>query len=126
MKISSGSPFEKTIGFSRVIRVGSRIIVSGTAPIKEDGRTAHKNNAYLQTKRCIEIMKKAIEEAGGKIEDVVRTRIYLKNREDWEEAAKAHGEYFSTIRPASTFVVVQGFIDADWLVETEAECYCEN
>ena len=77
---------------------------------------------YGQTKYCIEIIKKAIEEAGGKLEDIIRTKIMLKDITDWEEAAKAHGEYFSGIKPACTFVEVGGFIKADWLVEIEADC----
>jgi enamine deaminase RidA (YjgF/YER057c/UK114 family) len=120
--ISSGSYLEKPIGFSRAVRIGNVISVSGTAPISEDGITAFPNDLYNQTKTCISIMKKAIEDAGGKIENVIRTRIYLKNINKWEKAAQAHGEFFSEIRPASTFVGVKGFIDAKWLIETEADC----
>jgi len=122
INISSGSEFEKPIGFSRAVRIGNIISVSGTAPIAEDGTTAHRNDLYNQTKRCLEIMKKAITDAGGKLEDVIRTRILLKDISDWENAAKAHGEYFSGILPACTFVEVSGFIKEDWLVETEADC----
>jgi len=120
--ISSGSRFEKPIGFSRAVRIGKIISVSGTAPIAEDGTTAYPNDLFKQTKRCIEIMKAAIIDAGGRLEDVIRTRIYLKDILKWEQAARAHGEYFSEIKPASTFVEVKGFIKADWLVETEADC----
>jgi len=120
--ISSGSYLEKPIGFSRAVRIGNVISVSGTAPIADDGTTAFPNDLYNQTKTCIEIMKKAIEDAGGKMENVIRTRIYLKNAEEWEKAAKAHGEFFSEIRPACTFVEVKGFINLDWLIETEADC----
>ena len=120
--VSSSSPMEKVIGFSRAVRIGNIIFVSGTAAIAPDGTTTHPNDVYGQTKYCIEIMKKAIEDAGGKLEDVVRTRIMLKDISKWKEAAKAHGEFFSEIRPACTFVEVKGFIKADWLVETEADC----
>ena len=120
--ISSGSYLEKPIGFSRAVRIGNVISVSGTAPIADDGTTAFPNDLYNQTKTCIGIMKKAIEDAGGKMENVIRTRIYLKNAEEWEKAAKAHGEFFSEIRPACTFVEVKGFINLDWLIETEADC----
>ena len=120
--VSSGSPFEKPIGFSRAARIGNIISVSGTAPIASDGSTAHPNNVYGQTKHCIEILKKAIEEAGGTLEDVIRTRIMLKDITYWEEAAKAHGEYFSGIKPACSFIEVGRFIKADWLVEIEADC----
>ena len=120
--ISSGSEYEKPIGFSRAVRIDNIISVSGTAPIARDGTTAHKNDLYNQTKRCLEIMEKAIIDAGGQLENVIRTRIFLKDISDWEKAAKAHGEYFSGIRPACTFVEVSRFIRDDWLVETEADC----
>lgn len=124
--VSSGSPLEKPIGFSRAVRIGNTIAVSGTAAIAPDGNTAHPDNVYEQTKYCIGIMKKAIEDAGGKIEDVIRTRIMLIDISKWKEAAKAHGEYFSEIRPACTFVEVNGFIKDDWLVETEADCFLSS
>lgn len=124
--VSSGSPMEKPIGFSRAVRIGNIISVSGTAAIAPDGSTAHPNDVYGQTKYCIEIMKKAVEEAGGKLENVIRTRIMLKDISKWKEAAKAHGEFFSEIRPACTFVEVKGFIKTDWLVEIEADCVLES
>ena len=120
--ISSGSPMEKPIGFSRAVRVGNTILVSGTAAIAPDGSTACRGDVYGQTKYCLEIMRKAIEEAGGSLADVVRTRIMLKDMSAWKEAAKAHGEYFSEIRPACTFVGIKDFVREDWLVETEADC----
>ncbi len=120
--ISSGSPFEKPIGFSRAVRVGDTIAVSGTAPIAPGGGTAFPGDLYRQTRTCIEIIKAAIEKAGGRLEDVIRTRILLADISRWQEAAQAHGEFFGEIRPASTFVEVSGFIDADWLVEMEADC----
>ena len=120
--ISSGSPMEKPIGFSRASRVGNIIAVAGTAAIDPDGQTVGINNVYEQTKYCIEIMKKAIEEAGGSLQNVIRTRIMLVDMSTWKEAAKAHGEFFSDIRPACTFVEVKGFINKEWLVETEADC----
>ena len=122
LNISSGSAYEKPIGFSRAVRIGNIISVAGTAPIADDGSTYHPDDLYNQTKRCLEIMKKAITDAGGQLENVIRTRIFLKDISDWEKAAKAHGEYFSEIRPASTFIEVKGFIKDDWLVETEADC----
>lgn len=120
--ISSGSPFEESIGFSRAVRMGDIISVSGTAPIAEGGGTACPGDLYGQTKRCIEIIETAIVEAGGALTDVVRTRIMLTDLSIWEEAARAHGESFSEIRPASTFVEVSGLIGSDWLVEMEADC----
>lgn len=120
--ISSGSPMERPIGFSRAVKIGNMISVSGTAAIAPDGSTAHPNSVYEQTKYCIQIMQNAIEEADGKLENVIRTRIMLTDISKWEEAARAHGEYFSDIRPACTFVEVSGFIKEDWLVETEVDC----
>lgn len=115
LNISSGSQYEKPIGFSRAVRIGNIISVAGTAPIAPDGTTDHPNDLYNQTKRCLEIMKKAINDAGGQLDNVIRTRIFLKNISDWEKAAKAHGEYFSEIRPACTFIEVKGFIkDYRW------------
>lgn len=116
---------EKPIGFSRAARIGKTIAVSGTAAIGSDGKTTHVGDVYQQTKYCIEIMKQAIEEAGGTLNDVIRTRIMLVDMSTWEDAAKAHGEFFSEIRPACTFVEVKGFISKDWLVETEADCVLE-
>lgn len=113
---------EQHIGFSRACRVGNIIAVAGTAAIGPDGQTVGINNVYEQTRYCIEIMKKAIEEAGGSLQDVVRTRIMLVDRSTWKEAAQAHGEFFSAIRPACTFIEVKGFINKEWLVETEADC----
>jgi enamine deaminase RidA (YjgF/YER057c/UK114 family) len=120
--ISSGSPFEKPIGFSRAVRIGNVIAVSGTAPLLENGKTASSGDVYGQTRRCLEIMQKAIEDAGGRLTDVIRTRIMLVDISTWEKAAQAHGEIFSDIRPACTFVEVSGLIQDDWLVEMEADC----
>jgi len=122
INISSGSSYEKPIGFSRAVRIGNIISVAGTAPITDDDTTAHPGDLYNQTKRCLEIMKKAITDAGGKLENVIRTRIFLKDISEWEKAAKAHGEYFSEIRPACSFIEVKGFIKDDWMIETEADC----
>ncbi|MEM7584494.1 MAG: RidA family protein [Acidobacteriota bacterium] len=121
-RVSSGSPMEKPIGFSRAVRIGNQIAIAGTAPIAEDGSTACFGDLYGQTVRCLEIMRAAIEEAGANLDDVIRTRILLTDISRWEEAARAHGEFFGEIRPACTFAGVQGFIEPDWLVETEADC----
>jgi len=120
--ISSGSPMEKPIGFSRAVRVGNTIAVAGTAPIAADGSTACPGDVYGQTKYCLEIIHKAIEASGGKLQDVIRTRIMLTDITRWQDAARAHGELFSDIRPACTFVEVSRFIKEDWLVEIEADC----
>jgi enamine deaminase RidA (YjgF/YER057c/UK114 family) len=120
--ISSGSPFETEIGFSRAVRLGPLIVVAGTAPIDPAGGTACPGDAYGQTRRCLEIVAAAINEAGGAIENTIRTRILLTDVSRWREAARAHGEMFGAIRPACTFLEVSRFIDPDWLVEIEADC----
>ena len=119
--ISSGSPYERPVGFARAVRIENRIIVSGTAPIADDGGNAFPGDAYQQSRRCLQIIEKAIEKAGGSMRDVVRTRVYLVNAQDWKAVGKAHGEVFGTIKPASTFVEVSALLDPDWLVEIEAE-----
>lgn len=120
--ISSGSPFEAPIGFSRASRIGNIIAVSGTAPIASDGTTFAIGDVYGQTRRCIEIIENAIREADGTLSNVIRTRVMLTDISQWEDAARAHGEYFGDIRPACTFVEVSGLISKDWLVEIEADC----
>ena len=122
MLVSSGSPYEPAIGLSRAVRVGPWISVSGTAPLGPDGTTVH-GDLYAQTKRCLEIVARAIADAGGSLEHVVRTRVMLTRIADWRDAARAHGEMFGQIRPANTFVEVSGFIDPEWLVEVEADAY---
>ena len=117
--ISSGSPFEPVIGFSRAVRVGNIIAISGTAPIGDDGKLVGAGSAYAQTRRCIEIAGRALEQAGASLADVVRTRVMLRRIDDWREAARAHADFFGDIRPASTFVQVVGFVDPEWLVELE-------
>ena len=119
--VSSGSAFEPKIGFSRAVRVGPFISVSGTAPLAPDGGTASPGDLYAQTKRCLEIIEKAINDAGGKREHVVRTRLFLKEMNNWQDAGRAHGEFFKDIRPASTMVQIVQAIDPAWLVEIEAD-----
>ena len=119
--ISSGSPFEPRIGFSRAVRSGSQVWVSGTAPIGPDGKTAAPGDPAGQTRRCLEIIRAALEEAGAGLTDVVRTRIYLVRLEDWESVAAVHGEYLREIRPASTMLQVKQLLDPQWLVEIEVD-----
>lgn len=122
-RVSSGSPYEKTIGFSRAVRIGNIIAVSGTGPVAPDGSTVSPGDAYSQAKRCLEIIAKAIEDVGGKLENVFRTRMYITDVSDQDKIGRAHGEYFSEIKPASTMVVVKALVRDDWLVEIEADCY---
>ena len=119
--VSSGSVFEPSVGFSRAVRVGQHIAVAGTAPIAPGGGTACPGDLYGQTKRCLEIIEKAINDAGGKRQDVVRTRMFLKDIANWEDAGRAHGEFFNDIRPASTMIQIVQAIDPSWLVEIEAD-----
>lgn len=125
LRMSSGSPFEDVIGFSRAVRIGKMIAVSGTAPINEQGQTASKGNLAEQTRLCLQLMLDAIVAGGGSKEHVIRTRIMLTDISLWREAALAHSEFFGKHKPACTFVEVAGFIDSDWLVETEADCVLE-
>lgn len=119
--ISSDSLYEPKIGFSRAVRVGPHIAVSGTAPISPSGGTASPGDLYGQTKRCLEIIEKAINDTGGKREHIVRTRLFLKDMQGWEEAGRAHGEFFKGIRPASTMIQIVQAIDPSWLIEIEAD-----
>ncbi len=119
--VSSGSYLEPEIGFSRAVRIGDMVSVSGTAPITEQGGTQGVGSVYEQTVRCLEIIKQALTDANANLDDVIRTRAMLTDISTWKDAARAHGEVFSSIRPACTFVEVSRFIDADWLVELEAD-----
>jgi enamine deaminase RidA (YjgF/YER057c/UK114 family) len=119
--VASGSPYEARIGFSRAVRVGRRVVVAGTAPVPADPTAPPAADAYGQARRCLEIIAAALREAGADLEHVVRTRVYLSDAAAWEGVARAHGEAFADVRPASTFVVVAGLLDPAWLVEMEAE-----
>jgi enamine deaminase RidA (YjgF/YER057c/UK114 family) len=123
--IASGSPFEDVIGFSRAVRAGNYIAVSGTAPIDAQGHTVSPGNLGEQARACLRLMLAAIEAGGGTAQQVIRTRIMLTDIAQWREAAAAHAEVFGKHKPACTFVEVSRFINADWLVETEADCVLE-
>ena len=118
--ISSGSPYEPIVGYSRAVRAGNQVFVSGCAPIMPDGG-APPADAYAQAKRCLEIVAHALDEAGSSLGEVVRTRVYLVRTADFEDVARAHGEAFSEIRPANTTLTVAGLVDPRWLVEIEVE-----
>ncbi|MBL1149643.1 MAG: RidA family protein [Armatimonadetes bacterium] len=124
-RISGVSPYEGKIGFCRAVRVGNHIFVSGTAPIDEDGRTACPGDAYGQAHRVIDIIEDAIRRAGGTLQDVVRTRIFISERANFGPVCRAHGERFGEIRPAATMVVAQ-LLEPEWLVEIEAEAVIED
>jgi enamine deaminase RidA (YjgF/YER057c/UK114 family) len=122
--VSSGSPFEPVIGFSRALRVGDRVLVSGTAPVWPDGSC--DPDPAIQARRCLEIIIDALGQAGAKEADVVRTRTYLTDADDWEEIGRVHGEFFKEVRPASTMVVVRALLDPRWKVEMEAEAVVDT
>jgi enamine deaminase RidA (YjgF/YER057c/UK114 family) len=114
--ISGSSPFEPVIGFSRAVRVGNMVHVSGTGPVGAD-----EADATTQTRHTLEIIRTALEKAGARMEDVVRTRMYLTHVEDWEAVGRVHGEYFASIRPVATMVVVATLLNPSWRVEIEAD-----
>jgi enamine deaminase RidA (YjgF/YER057c/UK114 family) len=122
-RISSESPWEPVIGFSRALRAGNRVLVSGTAPIWPDGHV--DPDPAVQARRCLEIIVTALKEAGARPEHVVRTRTYLTDADHASAVGSVHGEIFSEVRPASTMVVVAGFLDERWKVEMEAEAIVE-
>jgi len=117
--ISSGSPWEPVVGFSRAVRVDDRVWVAGTAPVRPDGEV--DPDPAVQARRCFEIILAALAEAGGRPQDVVRTRTFLTDPADAEVIGRVHGEVFGQIRPASTMVVVSALIDPRWKVEIEAD-----
>ncbi len=118
--ISSGAPWEERYGYSRAVVSGRHVYVAGTAPVMPDGVPLPRG-AYGQARRCLEIILRALEDAGARPDDVVRTRIFLIDAKDFDEVGRAHGEVFGRIRPATTGVVVSGLLDPGWLVEIEAE-----
>jgi enamine deaminase RidA (YjgF/YER057c/UK114 family) len=119
--VSSGSYLEPIIGFSRAVRVGNIIAVGGTAPIAAEGGTAAKGDVYGQATRIFEIIGKALADAGAGFEHVTRTRVLLTDMKLWDDAARAHAEIFSDIRPVTTVMAVSGFVDPDWLIEIEVD-----
>ena len=119
-RITSGSPFEHLIGFSRAVRVGDRVVVSGTGPVVPDD-TTFPDDAGAQARRCFEIIAAALAEAGALLADVVRTRMYVTSVESADAVGAVHAEIFGYVRPAATMVVVSALLDPDWKVEIEAE-----
>lgn len=119
-RASSGSPFEDVIGFSRALRVGDRILVSGTAPVEPDGSST-PGDAEAQAERCLAVIVAAIEQLGGGAEDVVRTRMYLTDPADADAVGRAHARWFADVRPAATMLFVAALLRPEWRVEIEAE-----
>ena len=127
-RVSSGSPYEPRLGISRAVAVrpGRIIAVAGTAPIGADGKTVAPGDPAAQMRRCVEIVRTALEQLGASLSDVVRTRTLLTRIEDWETVGQVHGEFFREIRPANTVMQVTRFIDPDWLVEIEVDAVVED
>lgn len=121
--VSSGAPWEAVVGYCRAIRTGPHIAVSGTAPVGDDGNVVGVGDAYQQARRCIEIIAAALEQLDAGLEDVVRTRVFVTDIQQWEDVGRAHGEAFANIRPASTMVEVAALVHPDMLVEIEADAY---
>jgi enamine deaminase RidA (YjgF/YER057c/UK114 family) len=118
-RVHSGSPYEKTYGFCRAMRLGDRVVVAGTAPIEADGSCAP--DAAGQTQRCLDIITAALAKLGASADDVVRTRIYLTDAADADAVGKVHGQVFANAQPVTTMVVVAALLNPIWKVEIEAE-----
>lgn len=124
LNISSGAPWEDIVGYSRAVRIGNIIEVAGTTAVDENGVTLGLNDMYAQTQYILQKIENALQQAGANLSDVVRTRMFITDISQWEAAGRAHGEFFRTIKPASTMVEVKALINPELLIEIEATAIC--
>ncbi|MGD9091729.1 MAG: RidA family protein [Anaerolineales bacterium] len=122
----SGAPWETVVGYCRALRVGDQVYVTGTAPVDKNGKCYAPGDAYAQTKRCFEIIQKALSDLGADLSCVVRTRMYVTNISRWEEYGRAHALFFRNNPPATTMVEVKSLIDPAMLIEVEADAVCNS
>ena len=126
LNVSSGGPFEDVVGYSRAVRVGNSVFVAGTTSAEPDGTISGGNDAYLQAKRCFEIIEQALQQAGASMRHVVRTRMFVTDISRWEEFGKAHGEFFRSVKPAATMVQVSALIAPEILIEIEVDAVIDD
>ena len=123
---SSGAQWEDIVGYSRAVRIGNIVEVTGTVSLGEDNKPAYVNDAYGQTKFILNKIEKVLEKAGASMKDVVRTRMFVTDISRWQEYGKAHGEYFSQIKPCTSMIEVKGLISPEYLIEIEATAVVSN